>query len=116
MKKLILLCFVFVFSNTFFAQTAKTATSKIKTEVKLKKDGTPDQRYNQVKTKTKAAVTTQKMKTQTTVKKQTATAKTAEKKVTDKATETYNGKKVYTGPKGGKYYINSNGNKTYITQ
>lgn len=28
--------------------------------------------------------------------------------------ETYNGHKVYTGPKGGKYYINSNGNKIYI--
>lgn len=27
---------------------------------------------------------------------------------------TYNGKKTYTGPKGGCYYINSNGNKTYV--
>ncbi|WP_343023392.1 hypothetical protein [Flavobacterium sp. PL12] len=26
----------------------------------------------------------------------------------------YNGRKVYTGPRGGKYYINKNGNKTYI--
>ena len=30
------------------------------------------------------------------------------------STETYNGNKVYTGPKGGKYYINSSGNKVYI--
>ncbi|WP_240935908.1 hypothetical protein [Hymenobacter sp. HDW8] len=27
---------------------------------------------------------------------------------------TYNGRMVYTGPRGGCYYINSNGNKTYI--
>ena len=28
--------------------------------------------------------------------------------------EYYNGHKVYTGPRGGKYYINSSGNKVYI--
>ena len=27
----------------------------------------------------------------------------------------YKGKKVYTGPRGGRYYINKNGNKTYIS-
>ena len=27
---------------------------------------------------------------------------------------TYNGRKIYTGPRGGKYYINSKGNKVYI--
>lgn len=32
----------------------------------------------------------------------------------DKVTGEYNGHKVYTGPRGGTYYINSNGNKTYI--
>lgn len=31
-----------------------------------------------------------------------------------KGNEWYNGYKVETGPRGGKYYINSNGNKTYI--
>lgn len=30
------------------------------------------------------------------------------------STETYNGHEVFTGPRGGKYYINKNGNKTYI--
>ncbi|RNC84799.1 MAG: DNA/RNA non-specific endonuclease [Balneola sp.] len=29
--------------------------------------------------------------------------------------EYYNGRKIYTGPRGGKYYINSNGNKTYVS-
>ena len=28
--------------------------------------------------------------------------------------DTYNGHKIYTGPRGGRYYINSNGKKTYI--
>jgi colicin import membrane protein len=28
--------------------------------------------------------------------------------------EYYNGHKIYTGPRGGRYYINKNGNKTYI--
>ena len=28
--------------------------------------------------------------------------------------EYYNGHKIFTGPRGGKYYINSNGKKTYI--
>jgi hypothetical protein len=27
---------------------------------------------------------------------------------------TYNGKTIHTGPRGGQYYINSHGNKTYI--
>lgn len=30
------------------------------------------------------------------------------------ASETYNGRTIYTGPRGGRYYINSNGRKTYI--
>ena len=46
--------------------------------------------------------------------KETATSKAAEKKVKDKVTGEYKGKKVFTGPRGGKYYINKNGNKTYI--
>lgn len=28
--------------------------------------------------------------------------------------DTYSTKTIYTGPQGGQYYINSNGNKTYI--
>jgi colicin import membrane protein len=59
MKKLILLCLVFAFSNAFFAQTAtakkteKTVKTEKKTTVKLKKDGTPDKRY---KTETKVVL------------------------------------------------------------
>ena len=46
--------------------------------------------------------------------KVTPASAAAEKKVADKVTGTYKGKKVFTGPRGGKYYINKNGNKTYI--
>lgn len=28
--------------------------------------------------------------------------------------DNYNGHKIYTGPRGGRYYINSRGQKTYI--
>ena len=111
--------------------------------VKLKKDGTPDKRYKDAadkevkKTETKSKTAANKAnaeanktaaKTKNTVAKtkktaaeetedlkETALSKAAEKKVTDKATGTYKGKKVYTGPRGGKYYINKNGNKTYIS-
>lgn len=31
-----------------------------------------------------------------------------------KSTQTTSGRTIYTGPRGGRYYINSNGNKTYI--
>jgi len=36
------------------------------------------------------------------------------KKQSSDAGEYYNGHKIYTGPRGGRYYINKNGNKTYI--
>jgi len=36
------------------------------------------------------------------------------KKTAEDDGEYYHGHKVYTGPRGGKYYINKNGNKTYI--
>lgn len=37
-------------------------------------------------------------------------------KKADKVTGEYNGKKVYTGSRGGTYYINKKGNKTYIQE
>lgn len=129
---------VFVFSNTFYAQTAtakkvKTEKKTTTTTTKLKKDGTPDKRYkteSKVVLKkdgtvdkryknTSTSVTTTKAKKLTPAEekedmKETAASKAEEKKVKDKATGSYKGKKVFTGPRGGKYYINKNGNKTYI--
>ncbi|MCA6421505.1 MAG: hypothetical protein IM568_01655 [Flavobacterium sp.] len=53
-------------------------------------------------------------KAKTKYKKETHSNEKAPKKK-DKVTGKYKGKTVYTGPRGGEYYINSNGNKTYIT-
>lgn len=55
------------------------------------------------------------------VKKSTAKSSSSKKTIVTKSKsadteKTYNGHKVYTGPKGGKYYINSHGKKTYIKQ
>ena len=40
--------------------------------------------------------------------------KSNSKKVYRVNSQKSNGRVIYTGPKGGRYYINSNGNKTYI--
>lgn len=165
-KKAILLCLVFVFSNAFYAQEAKAKVKKAaaktekgiekaanatekgvkkavdatgkglkkaanatekgvtkaakatekgvtkaanatdkavtKTASRIKKDGTPDRRFKN------AAEEADDMKV-------TAASKSAEKKVKDKVTGSYKGKKVFTGPRGGRYYINKNGNKTYLS-
>lgn len=183
MRKLIVLCFVFVFSNVFYAQettvkkvkakttktakkvetktkatakkvgdktekTAKKVETKIETTAKkvgdktekiakktetkikttttkaadktektaskveaktkgtasrIKKDGTPDKRFKMTPAEEKEDL------------KDTPASRVAEKKVKDKVTGSYKGKKVFTGPRGGRYYINKNGNKTYIS-
>jgi colicin import membrane protein len=125
MKKLVLLCFLFVFSSTFYAQSSNTVKepTKRKSGYDYNKDvtvKTPVKKEN-VKKETKV------LEKKVTAKKETV-SKVAKKKVAktiketnekapkkaDKITGTYNGKKVYTGPRGGKYYINKNGNKTYV--
>lgn len=64
--------------------------------------------FNQVTAQTKKS-TVKKATSKPVTKKTKSVAKT-----TNDDGETYNGHKVYTGPRGGKYYINSHGNKTYI--
>jgi colicin import membrane protein len=102
----------------------------------LKKDGTPDMRLKANKTKaptttttTVAPTTTPVTKAQTTTtvqpkatpvqqvqpKVQTQVAKTTSVKTADAAIGTdAKGRTLYQGPKGGKYYINKNGNKEYV--
>ena len=96
-----------------------------KANVPLKKDGTPDKRYNALTKKNNASATGQtrlaEAKARANANKEAAKIKrekpSNEKapKKKDKATGMYKGKVVYTGPRGGEYYINSNGNKTYIS-
>ncbi len=178
MKKLVLLCFLFVFSNNFYAQETKAKKEPAKKETTKKKSGYDYDKDVTVKS-TKKEATSKSTTTKETVKKETTKKKSgydydkdvtvkkeAAKKETksksgydydkksnksdankidakikdekytkgnskkkaptfkesnekapktpDKITGEYNGKKVYTGPRGGKYYINKNGNKTYI--
>ena len=88
-------------------KTEKTAT-KVETKTKetasrIKKDGTPDKRFKKTPAEEKEDM------------KDTPASRVAEKKVKDKVTGSYKGKKIFTGPRGGRYYINKNGNKTYIS-
>jgi colicin import membrane protein len=96
----------------------KAADKTKETASKIKKDGTPDKRFKDNDVKEVKATKTKVKKTAAEEKedlKETAASKSAEKKVKDKVTGSYKGKKVYTGPRGGTYYINKNGNKTYIS-
>jgi colicin import membrane protein len=130
MKKLFLMCFLFAFIANISAQeksadqvkkTKTTAEKTVKQKAPLKKDGTPDKRFKSKENNTpaegkaKAAAQKTEAKTKKEVKERVSNEK-APKKIKDKVTGTYKGKKVYTGPRGGKYYINSNGNKTYISE
>jgi colicin import membrane protein len=83
------------------AKATKTAAAK---EVKKTNSTTESKSSSTSKAPSKAKA-----------KKETASQEKAPR-VPDKVTGEYNGKKVYTGPRGGTYYINSNGNKTYIQQ
>ena len=155
MKKLVLLCFLFVFSNSFYAQETKEKKEPAKKETTKKKSGYDYDKDVTVKS-TKKEATSKSTTTKETAKKETSKTKsgydydkksnksdvnkvdakikdekytkgTSNKKAPtlkesnekapktpDKVTGEYKGKKVYTGSRGGKYYINKNGNKTYI--
>lgn len=150
MKKLVMLCLVFVFSTSIFAQETKAKKEPAKKETTKKKSGYDYDKDVPVKStkesakkevakksghdydkdvpanakpdnKSEANKIDAKIKDEKYTKgnsnKKTPTLKESNEKAPktpDRVTGEYNGKKVYTGPKGGKYYINKNGNKTYI--
>lgn len=135
MEKLVLLCLLFICSNSFYAQDK---TTKNKTKAKTEKIPTSKKDVeNEAKKESKNSMSDKGVEKSTAGKSKAATNKAdakvkdknneIEKKESkvkeinekpkekvDKVTGEYKGKKVYTGSKGGKYYINSNGNKTYI--
>lgn len=167
MKKLILLCFLFIFSGSFYAQDSKTKTEPVKKETTKKKSGYDYDKDVPVKS-TKKEKTDESTAIKETAKKETNKKESTTKETTknksgydydkktnkseankidakikdekytkgnskkkeptlkesnekapkkaDKVTGEYNGKKVYTGSRGGTYYINKNGNKTYIQE
>ncbi|HWS59638.1 MAG TPA: hypothetical protein VN182_01780 [Flavobacterium sp.] len=140
MKNLVLLCFFIVFSNSIYAQNDKAKKESTTKETSTKKKSSYDYNkdvpvnsnkkdnksnssydYNKKENKSEANKVDAKIKDEkytqgNSNKKPTTYKETNEKapKTPDRVTGTYNGKKVYTGSRGGKYYINKNGNKTYI--
>ncbi len=173
MKKLLLLCFMFVFSTSFYAQETAVKPKKVKVEktakdpkvsdadkeakkaeAKAKRDAKKAEKVATAKATTTApttvtdadkeakkaaakakrdakkaekdakaatvptATTPVKTATTTPTPKKVVKEKQSNEKapaVTDKVTGEYNGHKIMTGPRGGRYYINKNGNKTYIS-
>jgi colicin import membrane protein len=131
MKKIIIaLAFIFGTLSFVNAQTPTPVTKETKKEKKekssssqsngLKKDGTPDMRLkaNKTKVQTTTTVVQPTPKVNTTpapVVNTQKTVSTSTTKVADKVIETdAKGRTIYQGPRGGKYYINKNGNKEYV--
>ena len=87
-----------------------SATSLWNSHYRFKKE-------NKASVQGKMKSTEGKAKAEAKIKKEAKEKVSTEKapRTPDKASGEYNGKKVYTGPRGGRYYINSNGNKTYIS-
>jgi colicin import membrane protein len=128
MKKLIIfiVLIAFISFGAVNAQTKKSATkSKAKTE-QVKKDAKPEQVKKDAKTvkekkeaKTDKKVTVEKKEVKATtgkkaVKEQKASAKPESADKVIRGKKGPDGQAVYKGARGGEYYINKNGNKTYL--
>lgn len=107
------------------AKEAKLASPSNTTIAHLNKNGTPDKRFkdnNQPKVTTQAQTQSQpttavetkshvaKVTRSTTHLARTNTATTPDKAISTDA----EGRTIYQGPRGGKYYVNKNGNKEYV--
>jgi len=108
------------------AAEAKASTTTNATTAHLNKNGIPDKRFkankqttvnSQAQTQTPTALPQTKAnpvqaKAPTKVPQ---TARTTAAKTTDQVISTdAKGRTIYQGPRGGKYYINKNGNKEYV--
>lgn len=122
MKKTIFISFfVFLFSALLLAQTVYiTKTGKkyhTETCSYLRKSSIPislkdavDRGYTPC-SRCNPSILKENSKLNTEVKKKETIKKIDSTKA---STDTYKGRTIYTGPRGGKYYINKNGKKTYI--
>lgn len=107
------------------AKTEKTTEKKAKTEAEsshLTKSGKLDKRYKEnkemaakdTKTAKTSAATAAASESKATASRAKATAaKTADQ--VDNSSKGPHGETVYTGPRGGKYFINKNGKKEYLS-
>ncbi|MFI3268039.1 MAG: hypothetical protein R3Y51_04900 [Rikenellaceae bacterium] len=106
MKKLLLIIAVFFIALSSYAQTTtvwvkgytKSDGTYVKGHYRTTKDNTNTNNWS----------TTGNTNPNTQVKGTTA------KDYSSQASNYGSGKTIYTGPNGGQYYINSNGNKTYV--
>lgn len=130
MKKIIIaIALMFTTAGLLQAQTPTAVKKDTKKEKKekttsvqskgLKNDGTPDMRLKANKTKVQTTTTTvqpaPKVNPTPTVVTTQKAATTSTTKGADKVIETdAKGRTIYQGPKGGKYFINKNGNKEYV--
>lgn len=113
-------------------KTTTTTATKTTQTTGLKKNGTPDMRLkaNKVKAQTNTTQPVTKVQTQTTVQPKPAPVQQVQPKAQVTTTQVTKapavktadavigtdakGRTLYQGPKGGKYYINKNGNKEYV--
>ena len=104
-------------NSVIFAQKTNKDKTALDKEIATASKKTTKEKAETTKDNKVVAKTTGKEKA-TNPKSVRKVKETTEKapKIADKITGEYNGKKVYTGPRGGKYYINKNGNKTYIEE
>jgi len=109
MKKVMLLAILLIMSVFAIGQTVNTKTVTVKSYVK--KNGTVVQGYTKTTpNKTNWDNYTTKPNTNPT----TGTTGYKAKDYTPAAQNYGSGKTIHTGSKGGQYYYNSNGNKTYV--
>ncbi len=120
---LFILSFSFTEAQTTEAKPKRTYVKKSEVPAATTPTAKPSRTYakktdNTVKptteTENKNRTYTSNTKAKSPKAKTNTKAKTTKASKTSKAVATENGRTIYTGPRGGKYYINKNGNKTYI--
>ena len=111
-----------IYGSSFAQTTTTTSDTTTKMHVTKKstgvnKDGTPDMRLKankQAKAQAQVVAPPQAQAT-TTTQSNTQVARVNTIKTSDKVIETdTKGRTIYQGPRGGKYFINKNGNKEYV--
>jgi len=91
-------------------QAKAVAKKQAKEQAKANKASATQPSSEVQTTTTPASASVAKVKRQTTVVNRTNTAHPADKAIGTDA----KGRTIYQGPKGGKYYIDKNGNKEYV--
>lgn len=106
MKKVFVIVSIIIglmFSQNLFAQSQCKAITKKGTQCKRKATNNSEYCFQHKKNSSNTNVSTEE-----------TNKKKAKVNKSSSSNDTYNGNEIHTGPRGGRYYINKNGNKTYI--